>query len=182
MKKLLGLIFAFIHFNVWPQSRIEKMLIRKINQFRLENCLDTAEYSPRLSKASYHHAKWMSVTGVLSHEESKAIPGWERLETLKDRLVAYNCFENDFRGSNENAMFSVGMSTEKAVVEQIFNGWKNSPPHRENMLAATNPSRKKFLKSLIGISIVKVLKSDFNEYAAILNMGFTFRSANPYND
>ena len=178
MKRLLILSIFASSFSASAQTSIEKLLLIKINRFRLENGVDTAEYSERLSKASRHHAKWMSRTGILSHDETVEVSGQKRLEKVVDRMIEYRCFENDFKGSNENAAFSVGMKTREQIAEQIFSLWKNSKDHRENMLARVNPSRSKFIKNIIGLAVVKVVGEEgdaLNEWAAIMNMGVTFR-------
>jgi uncharacterized protein YkwD len=178
MKRLLILSIFASSFSASAQTSIEKLLLIKINRFRLENGVDTAEYSERLSKASRHHAKWMSRTGILSHDETVEVSGQKRLEKVVDRMIEYGCFENDFKGSNENAAFSVGMKTREQIAEQIFSLWKNSKDHRENMLARVNPSRSKFIKNIIGLAVVKVVGEEgdaLNEWAAIMNMGVTFR-------
>ena len=178
MKRLLILSVFASGLSASAQTSIEKLLLIKINRFRLENGIDTAEYSERLSKASRHHAKWMSRTGILSHDETVEVNGQKRIEKLKDRLIEYGCFENDFKGSNENAAFSVGMKTREQVAEQIFLLWKNSKDHRENMLTRISPDRKKFIKNLVGLSVVKVLSEEgeaLNEWAAVMNIGVTFR-------
>ena len=120
----------------------------------------------------------MSRTGILSHDETVEVSGQKRLEKVVDRMIEYGCFENDFKGSNENAAFSVGMKTREQIAEQIFSLWKNSKDHRENMLARVNPSRSKFIKNIIGLAVVKVVGEEgdaLNEWAAIMNMGVTFR-------
>lgn len=178
MKRLLILSIFASSFSASAQTSIEKLLLIKINRFRLENGVDTAEYSERLSKASLHHAKWMSRTGILSHDETVDVSGQKRLEKVVDRMIEYGCFENDFKGSNENATFSVGMKTREQIAEQIFSLWKNSKDHRENMLARVNPSRSKVIKNIIGLAVVKVVGEEgdaLNEWAAIMNMGVTFR-------
>ena len=177
-KNLLYLLLVVNSFSSWSQSKIEKLVIGHINKFRLENCLDTAEYSAKLSMASRHHAKWMSLSGILSHDETVEVKGLKRLEKPLDRMIAYGCWENEFKACNENTTFSIGMTTDEEVAAQIFGGWKNSPPHRANMLVQIFPGREKFVKQLIGIAIVKLQTKEpdpLNEWAAVLNMGMMHR-------
>lgn len=178
MKRSIFISIFALSISAQAQNSIERAVIRKINQFRIENCLDTAEYSAKLSKASRHHAKWMSLSGILSHDETVEVKGLKRLEKPLDRMVEYGCWENEFKACNENATFSIGMTTDEEVASQIFAGWKKSPPHRANMLVKIFPGREKFVKQLIGIAVVKlptVGPDPLNEWAAVLNMGMVIR-------
>jgi hypothetical protein len=120
----------------------------------------------------------MSLSGILSHDETIEVRGLKKLEKPLDRMIEYGCWENEFKASNENITFSIGMTTDEEVAAQIFEGWKNSPPHRANMLAKIFPGREKFIKRLIGIAIVKLPTAGpdpLNEWAAVLNMGMILR-------
>lgn len=170
MKRLILLTLAVFSLNAGAQSRIERELVKEINRFRTENGLDTATYSAGLSKASRHHARWMSITGKLLHDETCQAGTLKTLRDLEDRFREYRFFENWMHGNNENITFVELSSDPAAVAKDIVSGWSNSPGHRANMLESS--SRR--VELLVGVSVY--CEPGKTNTAVVMNLGSKIKS------
>jgi uncharacterized protein YkwD len=168
MKRLVLLALASFSLTTGAQNRIEKELIKEINRFRVANGLDTATYSAGLSKASRHHARWMSITGLMSHDETCQAGTLKTLLDLEDRFREYRFFENAMHGNNENITF-IGRNAEPAAVaKEVVTAWSNSPGHRANMLESSS----KRVEILIGVSVYcEPGKNAETNTAVVMNLG-----------
>jgi uncharacterized protein YkwD len=100
-------------------------IFRLTNEFREEHRLHSLQPSRRLHKAAAYFAAYMGRTDRYGHESDGNRPA--------DRVEAY---AYDYCLQAENIAYqmkSSGFSTGE-LAQKFFDGWKNSPPHRENML------------------------------------------------
>jgi uncharacterized protein YkwD len=184
MKKFLLLSLLCLSNNLYSQTKLEKLIVDEVNAFRTRLCLDSVYYSIDLSKASKHHAKWMSKSGIFSHEETKTVTGIKTLRDIQDRFKEY-CMRpwNDgtyFLGSNENIQicFTTKWDTDKQgwvkislkeIAEGIVTNFEKSPGHKENMMYQVNPRN---LRAFIGISVMS--GEDGISYV-VMNFGGDFK-------
>jgi uncharacterized protein YkwD len=118
---------------------ISKLFLKKLNALRLQQGLNSLHEDTTLAKAAFDQAQYVEVTGVLAHfrkTKDKITP--------TDRVVFYNG-TNDRIGENliQIALYlpyknkknkSVTVNTYDEAAEALFDGWKNSPPHYQNMI------------------------------------------------
>jgi uncharacterized protein YkwD len=103
-------------------------LLCRINNYRLDNNLKKLSMDGKLNQAANTHSVWMSRNQTLNHIGQD---GKNPVQRCQDAGTSCKS-ENIARGSNISA-------------EVVFNAWKNSPNHRQNLLGNYNR---------IGISIV----------------------------
>ncbi|WP_373048163.1 CAP domain-containing protein [Vulgatibacter sp.] len=126
---------------------IEVRFVELINQYRAENGLPCLSISPSMNAASDYMSQAMGEQGFFSHNEppctDTACTGRDPFERMRD-------FGHAFRTGGEN--IAAGYPT----AEDVFEGWRNSPGHNENMLRASFKA--------MGIGRVEVPGSDFRIY------------------
>lgn len=100
-------------------------IFERTNAFRKEEQFSPLTQSEILQKTAQEFADYMARTGKYGHEADDRTP--------VDRVKA-NKYEFCYVGENIAMQFrSDGFAT-GPLVKAFFQGWKNSPPHRENML------------------------------------------------
>jgi len=106
-------------------EKAERAIVRRTNEFRRENGLEKLTTDDKLRKAASYFAAFMARTNKYGHE-ADGNQAWERVA-----LFGY-----DYCVVAENIAFqmkSTGFET-KELAGQFFEGWKESPQHRKNML------------------------------------------------
>ena len=104
-----------------------KIVRERTNAFRREQKLGPVEPDELLTKTAEAFAEYMATKHVYGHEADGRTPA--------ERATAAGY---EFCTVRENIAFEFkesGFTTER-LGESLFTGWKNSPEHRENMLAA----------------------------------------------
>lgn len=96
-----------------------RQLFERINQARAEAGVGQLEWDDRLAAAAIPHAQLMADKQQLSHQFSGE-------PTTRQRINATGLRSN---ASGENVAFGPD-------VENLFQGWMHSPPHRANILDA----------------------------------------------
>lgn len=89
-------------------EELEKLVLDKINDRRIENDREPIEWSQHLAQQAKEHSIWMADTGKYQHSN-------------------YNCYENCFWG--------VSISSYR-LVDTIVQTWMNSKGHKANLLEA----------------------------------------------
>ena len=100
-------------------------IVTQTNLFRAANKRDKVEVSPKLREAATEFARYMARTDRYGHEADGNPPqGRAEKHGYKYCLIAENI---------AYVFASEGFSTDQ-LADQFVNSWKNSPPHRRNML------------------------------------------------
>ena len=89
-------------------EEIEKLVLDKINDRRIENNREPIEWSQHLAQKAREHSTWMADTSEYQHS-------------------TYNCYENCFWG--------VSISSYR-LADTIVNTWMESKGHKANLLEA----------------------------------------------
>ncbi|HEX2475964.1 MAG TPA: CAP domain-containing protein [Lacipirellulaceae bacterium] len=106
-------------------QKAERAIVRLTNEFRRENGLEKLKTDDKLHKAASYFVAFMARTNKYGHEADGNQP-WERVA-----LFGY-----DYCVVAENIAYQM-KSTDfetKELAGKFFDGWKESPPHRKNML------------------------------------------------
>lgn len=154
--KLLLLIAGLVlSISASAQSQIDSVLFKLINEYRVSKGVQPMKWDSSISKMAVHHSEYMiqypytfhqAVTGdfctdsISPHEERVPVQGIDRVVTVSDRFKRFVPGGYGIYGS-ENICFGgagkyVNMSANE-IAKDIFEGWKNSPKHNENMLNPT---------------------------------------------
>lgn len=167
-------IFIILFFwapFAFAQNSLQKKILDQINNYRHRYALNRLVWDETIAKASTHHAKWLSISHVRSHEETFDVKGIRTLETLQDRFDYYHCeaFNENITWVPNIAYIGLNnLTTEEIETELAKNAvdtWINSPGHRLNMLVKTN-------NTIIGaIGIGAVMYADSTTYAIVMNVG-----------
>lgn len=139
--KNLAIFLAVITTQVYAQSNIDNLFLKKINQFRAQNGKTTVIYDDALDSAAHWHSRWMKQYQQLSHSEHFYHTTQQRIEKYDMTAFIYNRYDKYLVKEN---IIKVGYYsnsfTADSLVDRVFTAWLNSPPHREAILAdwATN--------------------------------------------
>jgi hypothetical protein len=105
---------------------VEQAIIKRTNEFRESNELRALKPDNSLTQAAKKFAEFMARTGKYGHRANGTTPA-ERAET-----AGYNyCVVRENIAYRMNS----GEVTAKSLIDVFVQGWIDSPPHRENMLA-----------------------------------------------
>lgn len=97
----------------------EQAFLAKINAYRAASGIGALGSSPTLNRAAAWHASDMQATGYFSHTEPSG-------RTFSQRLTDCGYPAGGYRGENIASGF--------ATADAVFEGWRSSPGHNENML------------------------------------------------
>jgi len=105
---------------------VEKAIVQQTNDFRKSHQLGAVNPDENLTQAAKKFAEFMASTGKYGHRANDMTPA-ERAES-----AGY-----DYCVVRENIAYRTnsGEVTAKSLTNVFVQGWIDSPPHRENMLA-----------------------------------------------
>ena len=127
MKTILISLFMMFVLNMFSQTKLDKLVFKKINEYRKQKGLHEFLWDEKAYKASDHHLKYLLKNSILSHSENNNTP------TPYLRLKKYGA-NPSFSGENA-IVVSFSEMNEELIANDIVNGWKGSPGHNENMLS-----------------------------------------------
>lgn len=105
---------------------VERAIVEQTNDFRKENDLPTVELDENLNACASEFANFMAKTGKYGHQADGRRPA-QRAEAAGYQYCVVR--ENIAYRTN------TGEVTASGLIEVFVQGWIDSPPHRENMLA-----------------------------------------------
>ncbi|MFG0261922.1 MAG: CAP domain-containing protein [Novipirellula sp. JB048] len=105
---------------------VEQAIVAQTNEFRNSNQLDAVQREEHLTQAAKQFAEFIARTGKYGHRANDMTPA-ERAEA-----AGY-----DYCVIRENIAYRTnsGAVSADSLIEVFVQGWVDSPPHRENMLA-----------------------------------------------
>lgn len=106
-----------------PQT--EAAILEMTNAFRKQQGLGALKSDPRLAAAARDYAKYLANSGKFAHDADGRKPA-QRAESVGYRF----CFVAENLAMDANR---AGFKT-RQLAEEAVSGWKNSPPHRANLL------------------------------------------------
>ena len=127
MKTILISLFMMFVLNMFSQTKLDKLVFKKINEYRKQKGLHEFLWDEKAYKASDYHLKYLLKNSILSHSENNNTP------TPYLRLKKYGA-NPSFSGENA-IVVSFSEMNEELIATDIVNGWKGSPGHNENMLS-----------------------------------------------
>ena len=163
MKKLAAILFLSLFATLGFGQTIETEVIKQINALRLQMGGPTAGLSPfvrnsALDSAAMYHAKWVVASGIGSHTETKTVAGIKALAEPWDRAAKYGVTAYAENLIQYSFCVKAGDKVDvKATANGVFQSWKKSKGHYDNMLF----KMAKVVEPRIGIAIVKHSEEEF---------------------
>ncbi|MCH8545836.1 MAG: CAP domain-containing protein [Cryomorphaceae bacterium] len=112
-------------------------LFHKINDYRIDNNLHPLQWDNLVYEAAAIHSKAMTNSSFFSHTNTKN----KKWKTPKDRLefvkADFYAWAENIAAFNEARTEQVDSDQIYTWIDQLFNQWKNSMPHKKNMLNET---------------------------------------------
>ena len=141
MKRYSIIILILFTSTIFSQSVTDRVLVKFINQYRIENNLDTLKFTKLGYKAANHHNEYLSnhpEVGI-THKENNDTP-WQY-----ERLNKYNNSKNRIWVSAENLYATTinpdidlnSIEIANWVAKQTIKSWKHSEGHNLNLLLKT---------------------------------------------
>ena len=106
-------------------KQVEQLIIQKTNEFREKEGREKLKVNDKLAKEATGFATYMARTDRYGHYAESKGPAKRAEEANYEYCVIAENIAYDFK--------TKGFETEK-LAESLMTGWKNSPPHRRNML------------------------------------------------
>ena len=128
IKIFLHLTFFLLVNNIFSQTELDYTILKKLNEYRKENGLNTLVWSDKAFKASEHHSKYMDEKGKLTHHEDSPTP------SLNSRMWQYGITNYVIGGEICCLACTYEVTSIDSVAIIILDAWKNSKGHNEIML------------------------------------------------
>lgn len=120
---------------------IEQDFLSLINEYRRQNGVPSLENSAALNVASHDHSQDMGERNYVAHVSPEGTTPWDRM---------------DAAGYDYNTSRAENIAAGQQTAEEVFDAWRNSPGHNQNML---NPDF-----NVIGIGRAEVEGSGYGVY------------------
>jgi uncharacterized protein YkwD len=128
---LLFLLPALAELSAQPPdqpliAQVESAIVERTNEFRKENDLQAVARNEELTKAALQFARFMAETDEYGHQADGKTPA-ERAKEVGYKYCVVR----------ENIAYRTSTNAASAgdLIEAFFQGWLDSPGHRENMSA-----------------------------------------------
>jgi uncharacterized protein YkwD len=143
---LLGVVFT-AQAQAVTYSADETAFLQLINDYRASLGLNTLKLSDLLSESGDRHDSDMAKYGFFNHYTERS--DWFKAGAAPwDRMAASGYNFNTYKGEN----IAAGQTT----AQQVFEAWRDSPSHNENMV---DPNYK-----VVGISLLYASGSTYKYY------------------
>ena len=127
MKTILISLFMMFVLNMFSQTKLDKLVFKKINEYRKQKGLHEFLWDEKAYKASDHHLKYLLKNSTISH--------FENTITIDQHLRLEKYGANPLLSGENTIVVSFSEMNEELIANDIVNGWKGSPGHNENMLS-----------------------------------------------
>jgi len=142
MKKYSIILALLFTSTIFSQSLTDTLILNLINEYRVENNLNTLEFTSLGYKAAEHHNNYLDnhpEVGIV-HEENNNTPSQHgRLQKYLDSdNRIWLSAENLFAMTLPNGFIDLNsLDIASYITNQTVNAWKQSPGHNENLLLKT---------------------------------------------
>jgi uncharacterized protein YkwD len=158
MKKFITYIFLFFTFFTYSQNvdSIQFYFLEIINEYRISKGVDKLEIDSNLTDIAQNHANYIHYEVVKNFNDE----GYSHIQKNKENpyyVGKYLSDRLDNSGENICKYRDIKEKSDKLIATILFNKWKDSKNHNENML---NPS---FKKMGIGFKFDKIQLEKYNK-------------------
>ena len=138
MKKLITILLTLLTLVSFSQERqieLERLILKKVNEFRISEGLLAVKWNDKVYDAAYHHAYYLTDRKIsLSHNEEYDKDNFTELMRAQDRIKYYY---NESSWGIENLVtinFIWYDGDIEKIAEWVVNAWIGSPQHKRGML------------------------------------------------
>lgn len=119
-------VSQWLHAETSMVDQVEAAIVKQTNTFREKHELPPVEEDSALTKTASKFAKFMAESGTYGHHADGKSPAQRAKESGYEYCVV-----------RENIAYrtNTGEITAEGLIGVFVQGWIDSPPHRENMLA-----------------------------------------------
>ncbi len=178
MKYYLSILLsAFICFNSFSQSAIEKELLNQLNVYRKSKGLGPMSSDTKLYDVALYHSRYLEQCAIvghnthydkLPHDEQFDIKNHKEMNT--DLRAAMYPDGNMYGEISMQSFLIDSTANVTKICKSIIDQFAGSPKHKEIMV--TDFGTDKRLKPIVGISVIQV-KSDIpGNYKYVVNIDF----------
>jgi len=138
MKKLITILLTLLTLVSFSQERqyeLERLILEKVNEFRVSEGLLAVKWNDKVYDAAYHHAYYLTDREIsLSHNEEYDKDNFTELMKAQDR-IKYYYNENSWGVENLVGINFIWYNGDvEKIAGWVVNAWINSPQHRRGML------------------------------------------------
>lgn len=130
---LLSSYYSFSQLSDKDETLLRRELYLLINTLRTDLGKAPLQLNDTLQKAAENHSDYMVKNNILSHTQRRS-----KYATPKDRVSAFSGDNFDVVGENilysSPQTFPLNKNKIKALANEMFKSWKNSPGHYANMI------------------------------------------------
>ena len=138
MKKIISILFLFLSVSVFAQSKLDSLVLVKVNEYRVSKGLTKVQFDTVCYKASKCQATYLVKKQIVGHDQDT-----KGFETLVKRLKAFGKVNFlkagevcNFAKINFNVNDTLGYDKLTSLILEL---WKTSPEHNK---ALVDPSYK----------------------------------------
>ncbi len=158
MKKFITYIFLFFTFFTYSQNvdSIQFYFLEIINEYRISKGVDKLEIDSNLTNIAQNHANYIHYEVVKNFNDE----GYSHIQKNKENpyyVGKYLSDRLDNSGENICKYRDIKEKNDKSIAIILFNKWKDSKNHNENMLNSN------FKKMGIGFKFDKIQLEKYNK-------------------
>jgi hypothetical protein len=133
MKKIISILFLFLSVGVFAQSKLDSLVLVKVNEYRTSKGLNKVQFDTVCYKAAKCQATYLAKKQIVGHNQDI-----KEFETLTKRLKAFN--KNNFLKAGEVCNFvPMNLNSKDTLgydklANKIVEAWKNSPLHNKVLI------------------------------------------------
>lgn len=132
MRLILIGIFLLLTFFANTQSKVDSLILEKVNDLRDSLGLNQLVFDQSLIDAASDHAYYLSKKRKLTHFQTVY-----NKETPEDRVVYYNGTRTYIGENVASLNINPKKLSDELIANEFFNSWLYSPPHYQNMINST---------------------------------------------
>jgi len=133
MKKIISILFLFLSVSVFAQSKLDSLVLVKVNEYRTSLGLSKVQFDTVCYKAAKCQATYLAKKQIVGHNQDV-----KEFETLAKRLNAFN--KINFLNADEVCNFvPMNLNTKDTLgydklANKIVEAWKTSPLHNRSLI------------------------------------------------
>lgn len=133
MKKIISILFLFLSVSVFAQSKLDSLVLVKVNEYRTSKGLNKVQFDTVCYKAAKCQATYLAKKQIVGHEQN--VKGFETHDKRLNVFGKYKFLKTaevcNFVPLNINTKDTLGYDK---LATKIVEAWKNSPDHNAALI------------------------------------------------
>jgi uncharacterized protein YkwD len=133
MKKFISILFLFLSVSVFAQSKLDSLVLVKVNEYRTSLGLNKVEFNKICYKAAECQATYLAKKQIVGHDQDT-----KGFETLDKRLKFFG--KTNFLKAGEICNFvPINLDVKDTLgydklANKILESWRTSPSHNKALI------------------------------------------------